>query len=100
MDFYLQYPFESLFRSFQYALVDNSCHEFTFVTEFFMTRDTNALLLFEIVMGKTMTMLVVRLILFFLQGNLYCMRIGIARYVPGGTAKTGHRKISLSWFLG
>merc|ERR1719427_1960019 len=35
-----RYPYEMLFRSVQYALVDNACREFLFISEFFML-DTN-----------------------------------------------------------
>lgn len=48
-----QYPFEALFRSEQYALVDNACREYLFVSEFFMVRGQQALDLFNQIMGKT-----------------------------------------------
>lgn len=54
-----RYPYESLFRSEQYALVDNACREYLFVTEFFIVRGPQAQELFNQIMGKTMTMLIV-----------------------------------------
>lgn len=54
---FLQYPFEALFRSEQYALVDNACREYLFITEFFMVRGSQAQDLFNQIMGRTMTMM-------------------------------------------
>ncbi|KAK8756792.1 hypothetical protein V5799_000507 [Amblyomma americanum] len=56
----LQYPFESLFRSQQYALLDNACREYLFVTEFFMVSGAAAQDLFNSIMNRTLTMFVVR----------------------------------------
>ncbi|XP_067001896.1 vacuolar protein sorting-associated protein 52 homolog isoform X2 [Anabrus simplex] len=53
-----RYPFEALFRSEQYALVDNACREYLFLTEFFMVRGGQALELFDKILGKTLNMLV------------------------------------------
>lgn len=55
----LQYTFEALFRSEQYALVDNACREYLFVTEFFMVRSAQAQDLFNQIMGKTLTLMIV-----------------------------------------
>ncbi|XP_068025881.1 vacuolar protein sorting-associated protein 52 homolog isoform X1 [Melanerpes formicivorus] len=52
----LRYPFESLFRSQHYALLDNSCREFLFLCDFFMVAGPSAQDLFNSVMGKTLTM--------------------------------------------
>lgn len=54
-----RYPFEALFRSEQYALVDNACREYLFVTEFFIVRGSQAQELFNQIMGKTMGLLIV-----------------------------------------
>lgn len=54
-----QYPYEALFRSEQYALVDNACREYLFGTEFFIVRGTQAQDLFNQIMGKTLTLLIV-----------------------------------------
>lgn len=43
----LQYHYEALFRSEQYALVDNACREYLFLTEFFKVRDAQALNIFN-----------------------------------------------------
>ncbi|CAN7983927.1 unnamed protein product [Ixodes pacificus] len=51
-----RYPFESLFRSQQYALLDNACREYLFVTEFFMCSGSAAQDLFNLIMSKTLTM--------------------------------------------
>lgn len=55
-----QYPYEALFRSEQYALVDNACREYLFGTEFFVVRGSQAQDLFNQIMGKTLTLLIVR----------------------------------------
>lgn len=61
----IQYPYEALFRSEQYALVDNACREYLFCTEFFIVRGTQAQDLFNQIMGKTLTLLIVCEILTF-----------------------------------
>lgn len=55
----IQYSYEALFRSEQYALVDNACREYLFGTEFFMVRGAQAQDLFNQVMGKTLNLLIV-----------------------------------------
>lgn len=62
-----QYTSEALFRSEQYALVDNACREYLFVTEFFMVRGTQAQDLFNQIMGKTLTLMIVT----FLKPNIF-----------------------------
>ncbi|XP_060546141.1 vacuolar protein sorting-associated protein 52 homolog isoform X1 [Pantherophis guttatus] len=52
----VRYPFESLFRSQHYALLDNSCREYLFLCDFFLVAGTPALDLFNAIMGKTLTM--------------------------------------------
>ncbi|NXK01461.1 VPS52 protein, partial [Corythaixoides concolor] len=52
----LRYPFESLFRSQHYALLDNSCREYLFLCDFFMVTGPSAQDLFNAVMGKTLAM--------------------------------------------
>uniref|UniRef100_A0A8C3J5B0 Vacuolar protein sorting-associated protein 52 homolog n=1 Tax=Calidris pygmaea TaxID=425635 RepID=A0A8C3J5B0_9CHAR len=52
----VRYPFESLFRSQHYALLDNSCREYLFLCEFFMVTGPSAQDLFNAVMGKTLAM--------------------------------------------
>lgn len=54
-----QYPYEALFRSEQYALVDNACREYLFVSEFFMVRGQQAIQLFNQILGKTVNLLIV-----------------------------------------
>lgn len=44
---YLQYHYEALFRSEQYALVDNACREYLFLTEFFKVRGVQAMDIFN-----------------------------------------------------
>lgn len=55
----IHYSYEALFRSEQYALVDNACREYLFGTEFFIVHGTQAQDLFNQIMGKTMTLLIV-----------------------------------------
>ncbi|XP_012275317.1 vacuolar protein sorting-associated protein 52 homolog [Orussus abietinus] len=49
-----RYHYEALFRSEQYALVDNACREYLFLTEFFKVRGSQAMEIFNQVMGKTL----------------------------------------------
>lgn len=53
-----KYPFEALFRSEQYALVDNACREYLFITEFYLVRGNQAQDLFNQIIGKTMALMV------------------------------------------
>jgi len=55
----VQYPFESLFRSLQYAVLDNSCREYLFICDFFMVSTAAALDLFNSIFGKTLAMFMV-----------------------------------------
>lgn len=57
INIYFQYPFEALFRSEQYALVDNACREYLFITEFYLVRGNQAQDLFNQIMGKTMALM-------------------------------------------
>ncbi|XP_030202200.1 vacuolar protein sorting-associated protein 52 homolog isoform X2 [Gadus morhua] len=52
-----RYPYESLFRSQHYALLDNGCREFLFISDFFMVTGNSGLDLFNSIMGKTLSML-------------------------------------------
>ncbi|CAH1787667.1 unnamed protein product [Owenia fusiformis] len=51
-----KHSFESLFRSQQYALLDNCCREFLFLVDFFMVQQSSAQDLFNAIMGKTLSM--------------------------------------------
>uniref|UniRef100_A0A8C7Y2N5 Vacuolar protein sorting-associated protein 52 homolog n=1 Tax=Oryzias sinensis TaxID=183150 RepID=A0A8C7Y2N5_9TELE len=51
-----RYPYETLFRSQHYALLDNGCREFLFLCDFFMVAGNSALDLFNSIMGKTLSM--------------------------------------------
>ncbi|XP_066599067.1 vacuolar protein sorting-associated protein 52 homolog [Prorops nasuta] len=52
-----RYHYEALFRSEQYALVDNACREYLFLTEFFKVRGSQAMDIFNQVMGKTLALI-------------------------------------------
>ncbi|XP_069097988.1 vacuolar protein sorting-associated protein 52 homolog [Pleurodeles waltl] len=52
----VRYPFESLFRSQHYALLDNSCREYLFLCDFFLVMGNSAQDLFNSIMGKTLAM--------------------------------------------
>ncbi|XP_014228364.1 vacuolar protein sorting-associated protein 52 homolog [Trichogramma pretiosum] len=52
-----KYHYEALFRSEQYALVDNACREYLFLVEFFKVRGSQALEIFNQVTGKTLNLL-------------------------------------------
>ena len=54
-----QYAFESLFRSLHFALMDNCCREYLFLCDFFMASGTSALDLFNVVLGKTLSIFLV-----------------------------------------
>ncbi|CAK9814163.1 Vacuolar protein sorting-associated protein 52 homolog [Anthophora plagiata] len=54
----IRYHYEALFRSEQYALVDNACREYLFLTEFFKVRGAQAMDIFNQVMGKTLNLMV------------------------------------------
>ena len=49
-----QYSFEALFRSQQFALMDNACREFVFIGEFFMVTRADAVKMFKQVLGSTL----------------------------------------------
>ncbi|XP_071355610.1 vacuolar protein sorting-associated protein 52 homolog [Trachinotus anak] len=51
-----RYPYETLFRSQHYALLDNGCREYLFLSDFFMVTGNSALDLFNSIMGKTLSM--------------------------------------------
>ncbi|XP_033847519.1 vacuolar protein sorting-associated protein 52 homolog [Periophthalmus magnuspinnatus] len=51
-----RYPYETLFRSQHFALLDNGCREFLFLCDFFMVTGNSALDLFNCIMGKTLAM--------------------------------------------
>ncbi|KAG5344807.1 VPS52 protein, partial [Acromyrmex charruanus] len=53
-----RYHYEALFRSEQYALVDNACREYLFLMEFFKVRNAQALDIFNQVMGKTLSLMI------------------------------------------
>ncbi|XP_050459656.1 vacuolar protein sorting-associated protein 52 homolog [Cataglyphis hispanica] len=53
-----RYHYEALFRSEQYALVDNACREYLFLLEFFKARNTQALDIFNQIMGKTLSLMI------------------------------------------
>lgn len=55
-----KYPYEVLFRSEQFGLLENACREYVFVTEFFMLSGTEGVEVFNQVMGKTVGVLTVR----------------------------------------
>ena len=69
-----QYSFESLFRSQQYALLDNSCREYLFIGDFFMvsTSESRNQDMFHLILGKTLKMIAVRTDLSYLY-FLYCV---------------------------
>ncbi|XP_041933330.1 vacuolar protein sorting-associated protein 52 homolog isoform X2 [Alosa sapidissima] len=52
----VRYPYETLFRSQHFALLDNGCREYLFLSDFFMVAGNSALDLFNCIMGKTLGM--------------------------------------------
>jgi len=53
-----KFPIESLFRSHQFALVDNACREYLFVVEYFMLKPEAAQSLFDKIMGKSLKFII------------------------------------------
>ncbi|ESN95051.1 hypothetical protein HELRODRAFT_102862 [Helobdella robusta] len=57
-----KYPYESLFRSHQYALLDNCCREFFFISDFFVmsssSSSSSSLELFNLIFAKTLSFFV------------------------------------------
>ncbi|XP_015793928.1 vacuolar protein sorting-associated protein 52 homolog [Tetranychus urticae] len=49
-----KFPMEALFRSHQYAVVDNGCREYLFCVDYFMLKNEAAFMLFERILGKTL----------------------------------------------
>lgn len=52
-----KYPYEAIFRSVQYAVVDNACREYLFCCEYFIVQNQAALQIFLKIMGKTLGLL-------------------------------------------
>jgi hypothetical protein len=61
LHFLLQYLFEALLCSAQYALVDSVCWEYLFLVEFFMVQGKQAFILFNQILGETLNLLVLSL---------------------------------------
>lgn len=51
-----RFPYEKLFRSLHFALLDTSCREFLFSIEFFKIKEVAALRFFQEVMGRALTL--------------------------------------------
>ena len=56
----LQFPYESLFRSIQFALMENACRDYLFVVEFFSLTPSTAQDFFDSIFGRTLAYLLVR----------------------------------------
>ncbi|XP_054282632.1 vacuolar protein sorting-associated protein 52 homolog [Macrosteles quadrilineatus] len=54
----IRYPYEALFRSEQYALVDNACREYLFICDFFMVKANQAMELFNRILSETLNLMV------------------------------------------
>ena len=54
---FFQFSFESLFRSLNYALLDNACREYLFIVDFFTVNGDDALALFNAIFGRTLQIL-------------------------------------------
>lgn len=54
---YFQFPYEALFRSVQYALLDNACREYLFISEFYMVKPPHSIQVFNRIWDKTLTYL-------------------------------------------
>ena len=52
-----RFPYEALFRSIQYSLIDNVCAEYSFLVHFFKVKGERAQILFGNVMERTLSLL-------------------------------------------
>ncbi|RWS27982.1 vacuolar protein sorting-associated protein 52-like protein [Leptotrombidium deliense] len=52
-----KFPVESIFRSVQYALLENACREYLFIADFFNVNSNTCLDLFNAVFGRTLSLL-------------------------------------------
>ena len=50
---FFKLPYECIFRSEQYALLENACREYLFICDFYMMQDKFAYDLFYTIFGKT-----------------------------------------------
>ena len=55
----MQYPYEALFRSIHYALMDNACREYLFIADFFSLTSTAAQEMFDSIFTKTQAYILV-----------------------------------------
>lgn len=53
-----KYPMEAIFRSHQFAVLDNACHEYHFLSEYFMLNPKESQEHFSIVFGKTLSLFI------------------------------------------
>lgn len=51
-----KYPMEAIFRSHQFAVLDNACHEYQFLSEYFILNPKETQEHFSIVFGKTLAL--------------------------------------------
>ena len=55
----MQFPYESLFRSIHFALMENACRDYLFVVEFLSLTPSTAQDVFDTIFGKTLAYLLV-----------------------------------------
>ena len=60
---YFQFPYEVLFRSEQYGFMENACREYAFIVEFFMVTGAETMDLFQQIIGKTTSILIVSIVI-------------------------------------
>ena len=53
-----KFPYEAIFRSVQFSLIDNVCAEYGFLVHFFKVRGEKAQILFTYVMERTLSLLI------------------------------------------
>lgn len=54
----MKYPLESIFRSLQFAILDNGCREYVFLSEFFILNPESTEYYFHKVFGKTLDLFI------------------------------------------
>ena len=65
----MQFQFEAIFRTIQYALVDHCSHEFLFLCDFFIVEGQSAVDVFTSVMSKAIAQLLVSFLLLLQVSN-------------------------------
>ena len=75
-----RFPYEALFRSVQFALLDNVCGEYSFLCHFFKLKGERAQILFSEVMGRTL-ILILKSVESYMSNCYDCIGIMLCAHV-------------------